>query len=221
MEHSFDIQIAQNYGVNAAIILNNLYFWIEKNRANDDNFFDGHYWTYNSISAFEVLFPYLSAKQIRGTLQKLENEGIIKSGNYNKSAYDRTKWYAITNKGFSILQKGKMEETCRSNQNDREGEPIPDITQIENTDTLFAQFWEAYPKKRSKDDAFKAFKSRKPNPILVGEMIASIQLMKDSGEWANDRQKYIPYPASWLRAGGWKDEIAPPKPQGKVWKSLD
>lgn len=97
------------------------------------------------------------------------------------------------------------------------------VNNTTNTTELFAQFWEAYPKKRSKDDAFKAFKSRKPNPVLVGEMIAAVQLMKDSGEWASDRIQYIPYPATWLRAGGWKDEVSPHKkePEGKRWRQLD
>lgn len=220
MEHSFDVEVAKEYGINAAIILNNLNFWIEKNRANDENFFDGKFWTYNSVSAFEKLFPYMTSKQIRISLTKLENSGLIVTGNYNKSAYDRTKWYALTDKGNSIMQKRQMNLPERENQIAEIANcTIPDI----NTDNLFAQFWEAYPKKRSKDDALKAFKARKPNPILVGQMLASIQLMKDSGEWANDQMKFIPYPATWLRAGGWKDEIAPHKkePQGKVWKSLD
>ena len=35
MQHYFDINIAMKYGIQPAIILNNLYFWIEKNRANE------------------------------------------------------------------------------------------------------------------------------------------------------------------------------------------
>ncbi|WP_346961085.1 hypothetical protein [Faecalicatena contorta] len=137
MVHTFDSKIATRYGVNAAILLQNLFYWIDKNRANEKHFHDGYYWTYNSIKAFEEMFPYMSAKQIRSALEKLENKGIIVSGNYNSSTYDRTKWYAITEEGYKlfdcgtcICQKGKMDLTEKSNQFDREGEPIPDI----NTD---------------------------------------------------------------------------------------
>lgn len=128
--HMFDPQIAKEYGVNAAIIFQNLAYWIEHNRANETNFHDGRYWTYNSVRAFAELFPYLTDKQIRGALKKLEDGGMILVGNYNKSAYDRTRWYALAEKGLSICTKGQMNFADRANENAHEGEPIPDI----NTD---------------------------------------------------------------------------------------
>lgn len=117
MYHSFDVEIAKEYGIAAAIILNHLDFWIEKNIANDSNFFDGEYWTYNSIKAMKTLYPYMSEKKIRSALNKLKDEDLIKTGNYNKSAYDRTLWYALTEKGKSILQNGKMEIPEKVNGN--------------------------------------------------------------------------------------------------------
>lgn len=125
--HMFDPQIAQEYGVNAAIIFQNLAYWIEHNRANETNFHDGRYWTYNSVRAFTELFPYLTDKQVRGALKKLEEGGMILVGNYNKSAYDRTRWYALAEKGLSIYTKGQMNFADRENENAPEGEPIPDI----------------------------------------------------------------------------------------------
>jgi len=96
MVHSFDTEVAKVVGVNAAIILHNIYFWVEKNRANDIHFHDGYYWTYNSNKAFQELFPYLTEGQIRTSIDKLVNEGFIIKGNYNKNPYDRTCWYALT-----------------------------------------------------------------------------------------------------------------------------
>ena len=132
MIHNFDINIAEKYGINAAIILQNMYYWIEKNRANEKHFHDGYYWTYNSLKAFEELFPYMSTKQIRGALEKLEEEGIIVCGNYNNSTYDRTKWYAITDAGYELFQEGKcivpkgqMESSEKANGMSQKGEPIP------------------------------------------------------------------------------------------------
>lgn len=130
MEHSFDINIAKRFGIQAAVLLKNLYFWIEKNKANDTNYYDGYYWTYNSKKAFSDLFPYMTERQIDYTLKKLIDEEIIITGNYNKMAYDRTLWYAITKKGYSILQNCEMEETKMSNGNNGDVKPIPDI----NTD---------------------------------------------------------------------------------------
>lgn len=140
MQHSFDIEIASKYGVHAAVLLNNLYFWIEKNRANEVNFFDGHYWTYNSKKAFAELFPYMNSRQIDYALKKLIDDGVVITGNYNKSSYDRTLWYAITKKGYCILQNCKMEVAKLGNGSDKIVQPIPDINAFDkqtdiNTDS--------------------------------------------------------------------------------------
>lgn len=127
MQHSFDIEIAQMFGVNAAIILNNLHHWIKKNEANEQNYYDGNYWTYNSQKAFREIFPYMTEHQIRTAFQKLTDDGIIIKGNYNKSAYDRTLWYALTEKGKSILQFGTLHSAKMSNGNCENVEPIPNI----------------------------------------------------------------------------------------------
>lgn len=103
MKHMFDIEIAQKYGVNAAIILENIGYWVARNEANGENFHDGTYWTYNSRKAFCELFPYLTDRQIRTALQKLVDEGVIITGNYNDTAYDRTLWYALTDAGRHLL----------------------------------------------------------------------------------------------------------------------
>lgn len=126
MEHHFNVELAKEYGILEAVLLNNLQFWIEKNRANGTNFHDGHYWTYNSAKAFSELFPYASQKQIRKALQNLIGEGIIQTGNYNKNPYDRTLWYSFTEKGNRIFQTVNLDLPKRENGNDLDGQPIPD-----------------------------------------------------------------------------------------------
>ena len=127
MQHSFDIDIAKEYGILEAVLLNNLWYWIEKNRANETNFFDGEYWTYNSTRAFNVLFPYATPRKINYALKNLQDEGLIKTGNYNQSSYDRTLWYAFTEKGKSIMQNCKMDVSILSNGNVENVKPIPNI----------------------------------------------------------------------------------------------
>ena len=107
--HAFDVEIATEYGWLEAIILNSLWYWITKNRANEANFHDGKYWTHNSIRAFVALFPYATYKQIRGALLHLREEGIIEVGNYNKTAYDRTLWYTLSDKGEALFRSTHKE----------------------------------------------------------------------------------------------------------------
>lgn len=127
MKHIFDVDIANKYGINAAVLLENLGYWIKQNEANETNYYDGNYWTYNSRRAYRELFPYMSERQINTAFQKLIEDGLVITGNYNKIAYDRTLWYALTQKGKSILHFDIMEDTKKSNGNGENVTPIPDI----------------------------------------------------------------------------------------------
>ena len=111
MQHSFNVELAKEYGILEAILLNHLWFWIKKNKANNTNYFDGSYWTFNSTKAFSELFPYASERQIKYALKHLREEEIIKVGNYNKDTRDRTLWYAFTEKGKAIVQNRPMESS--------------------------------------------------------------------------------------------------------------
>lgn len=151
-DHHFNVEVAKECGVNASILFTNIYFWVEHNRANGANFHDGTYWTFNSMKAFSELFPYLSQKQINTALKKLEDEELIATGNYNKLPFDRTKWYSVTKKGYSFMQKGEipidqkgdMDLPEKSNEIlppgqltfSPEGGPIPDINTDKKTNIL-------------------------------------------------------------------------------------
>ena len=149
--HSFNTEIAEKYGLNAAIIFYHIVFWIEKNEANETNYHDGHYWTYNSVKAFKTLFPYMGDKQIRNALKKLEDENLVICGNYNKSPYDRTRWYALTEKGISILPKGQMDFPKRANENSQKGEPIPDtIPDVKPVNSLNTNVFKGDESKKGK-----------------------------------------------------------------------
>lgn len=134
MKHIFDVELATKYGVNCAVILENLHYWIIKNEANGVNFHDGRYWTYNSRKAMAKLFPYLSERQIETTIKKLIDAGLVVTGNYNNVPYDRTLWYALTDEGIalfknvkSISPKCEMENDEMLNGTVENVKPIPNI----------------------------------------------------------------------------------------------
>ena len=136
MQHHFDVELAQKYGVAEAILLNHFEYWIELNRANEKNFYDGRYWTFNSMKAFSKIFPYMTEKKIRNALKHLQDEGLIVTGNYNKLAYDRTLWYAFSDLAESILPKGQMEDPEMANGYFQKVEPIPDNKPDNDTDRV-------------------------------------------------------------------------------------
>lgn len=70
---------------------------------------------------------------------------------------------------------------------------------------LFERFYAAYPRKRSRKQAERAFAKLKPDESLVNRMIEAIDVAKKSGAWSD--LKFIPYPATWLNAQGWLDVL--------------
>lgn len=130
-EYSFEIEDAIAFGVDEAIMLKNIKFWLAKNEANNANFFDGKYWTFNSANAYSQLFPFWTQKQINRIINSLTKKGVLLVGNYNKIPYDRTRWYTIE---FSKLPNKNFDLPKWENGNDEIGTPIPDINTNDKPD---------------------------------------------------------------------------------------
>lgn len=93
--HHFDIDDAREHGVVAAVLIQNLRFWIVHNRANRTHEFNGRTWTFNSAKAFVELFPYLSEDQIQRQMKKLADTGVLLRRADPEEPWNRTTWYAF------------------------------------------------------------------------------------------------------------------------------
>lgn len=74
---------------------------------------------------------------------------------------------------------------------------------------LFARFWDAYPKKKAKQDAQKAWDKLKPDEELTTTIIAAVLRFTASPDWTKDGGRYIPFPATFLNGHRWEDDIGP------------
>ena len=70
----------------------------------------------------------------------------------------------------------------------------------------FDAFWEAYPKKKAKEAARKAFLKISPDDTLLTIMLRVIEKEKRSADWKKENGKFIPYPATWLNGRRWEDD---------------
>lgn len=134
--------LAKNIGLNEAIVLQQIHYWITHNMKNNKNFYDGKYWTYNSITKWQQNeFIFMSIRTVERVFKNLEQKGILIVGNYNKEKRDRTSWYSID---YEVLDKYS---NCippnwrNANRQNEEmhlpnlGEPLPDTTTyIKNDD---------------------------------------------------------------------------------------
>ena len=148
MTHSFNTEIATKYGLEEAILLENIYFWTEKNRANEKHFHDGRYWTYNSTKAFHSQFPYIPERTLKRKLENMISKGLILTANFNENKYDRTLWYALTDLAQSIMPKCQMDNVNMANGDSQNGEPIPDNKPIKYQEVIdiYHQLCPSFPK---------------------------------------------------------------------------
>ena len=148
MNHAFNIEIAEKFGIHEAILIENIAFWIKKNVSNGSNKHDGLTWVYNSAKAFNELFPYMTKSKINTALRKLEKLEVLKTGVYNKAKYDRTKWYTIISDEVNtiykielvlkdnddaICSKSEMDSDENGNANGLNEQPIPVINSFINS----------------------------------------------------------------------------------------
>lgn len=76
----------------------------------------------------------------------------------------------------------------------------------QHQDDGFKEFWDAYPNRKAKKDAQKAWAKLKPDAELLATMLDAIEYQKRGRQW---RDGFIPLPASWLRGERWTDELDP------------
>ena len=177
--HYFEVEDAERFGILPAVLLTNIRYWVSKNAANEKHFYDGEYWTYNSVQAFSALFPYATTKQIRKALDDLVSFGEIKTGCFNVNPYDRTKWFSC-----------RIDLPHRANDNAPQGKSLStDInTDVNNGDLKFNPLnvqlpallshsvwcdWMAYRKSRKLSTVERTVKSQ-------------LKMLAEAGEKANE-----------------------------------
>lgn len=68
----------------------------------------------------------------------------------------------------------------------------------------FTLFWEDYPNKADRDDAWEAWRALNPDDQTVGQIKAGLDAWKKSGQWLDDGGRYIPSAAKWLTKRRWE-----------------
>ena len=126
--HSFNVNVAKKVGVNKAILLQYIEFWVDKNKANKVLIYEGKAWVYHTASGFEEIFSYMKANTIAKYLVELEKERYLHSSQNiekGKNRNNRVKYYTLGDAYFSITEQeaknqnepAKNQNECAKNQN--------------------------------------------------------------------------------------------------------
>jgi uncharacterized phage protein (TIGR02220 family) len=203
MNYSFDIDIATEYGIDNAIFINNLAYWVKLNKANNTNLHDGKYWTYNSVKALCELFPFWSVGQIKRVIKNCIDLGAIETNNFNKIKYDRTTWYTLSDKLSAICSNKQMENLKSAKGKSETSQPIPNINTDINTDkestkeedksthTEIIKYLNLKTKKNYKTnsrDNIKHINARLNNGFVLKDFKQVIDIKTD--EWIGDAKMF-------------------------------
>ena len=63
--HSLNVKVAEVVGVNKALLLQYIEFWVEKNRANNVGIYEGKAWVYHTAKGFAQIFPYETKHEMK------------------------------------------------------------------------------------------------------------------------------------------------------------
>ena len=193
LKYSFTVSVAKEVGVDGAIMLENLHYWIIVNKAKhkEDHFHDGEYWTFNTKKGFSELFPFWTERQVRRILDNLIKDGYIKTGNYNKLSFDRTLWYTLTEKGWLLF--GIMQKTEPSNDN---GQNSP-MTSDRNVQTI------PYNKPNNKTNNNTTKEPRHKYGEFKNVLLSDKDLEKLKTEYGEELvEKYIKKMDEWIELNG-------------------
>ena len=213
MEHSFDVNHAKKYGVECAVFIRHLQFWIIKNRANGKNRkpieIDGEMqyrtFTYNSAHALNQLFPYLSESQIYRIVTKLKKNKVIVVGKFNDNPYDKTNWYAFVNESEYMIDEYEPDTDAEVGKEGESFKPSQKFSMKKNTPAdkthvLFEIAWKKYGARGSKMQAKTVWNKMSDDDKNlavdgVGKFIIN-----------NPDPKYRPHFCRYLSHRRWEDE---------------
>lgn len=211
--HHFDVEDAIKYGVEKAVVLSNIRFWLNNNKNKDLTAVkhDGYYWMYNTAKDMSNVLPYFTQSKVQRLLKQLEDDGVLIVGNYNKVKYDRTKWYTLSE--FTYDENCSTQTPELSIGNEHIEQPIQDSktnTKTNNKiDTCinipFSDFWDKYDYCKGKKSDVEA----KWIALTDEERTLTMESL-DTYLLSTPDKTYRKYPMSYLNTEAWNDEHVVP-----------
>ena len=233
--HSFNVHVAKKVGVNKAILLQYIEFWVDKNKANKVLIYEGKPWVYHTASGFEEIFSYMKANTISKYLVELEKEGYLHSSQNiekGKNRNNRVKYYTLGDAYFSITEKEAQNQNepaknqnvyndiSLENNNISKSEVTKELDKQEldkqtlyrysdKIDDFFAKTWEIYPRKVGKKEAKEKFKRKITTHDIFVQLLNSIRWHKENA-WvkniAQGKLEFIPHLATFINKERYLDE---------------
>jgi hypothetical protein len=86
-------RLAVAIGLNEAIFLQQVHYWLQKNVG---KMHEGRRWIYNTLSQWQEQLPFWSVPTIKRIIASLREQGVLLTrADLNRANMDRTHWYSI------------------------------------------------------------------------------------------------------------------------------
>lgn len=121
--HSFDIHLAQKYGIEEAILIHHFQFWIQHNHYKGKNRFENRTWMYQSMEDISLHFPYLNPRKVKHAINSLVNQGVLIKEKIMKTSMHQINYYAFCNENEYL-------DTLQISNKVYDGQNCPIIRQI-------------------------------------------------------------------------------------------
>lgn len=223
-----DRELASVIGLNEAIVLQQLNYWLHSKSAKQIN---GRFWVYNTYDNWKKdNFPFWSRNTIRRAFDSCIKKGLIITDNFNKAGFDKTKWYSIDIDkldevmGSACAQNGQTSEpkwadgsdqdghtntiyyTKTTSENNKHSASHSNAQSVSQLDKEFEEVWSKYPNKKGKKQAFNHYKAwRKASAKHTNEYL--LERLKKYLTYCQQNNWYHPMNGSTWFNGRFDDEL--------------
>jgi hypothetical protein len=74
-------------------------------------------------------------------------------------------------------------------------------------DDGFTAFWAAFPNRKARQDAEKAWAKLSPSVELQATILKAIAVQGQGEDWRKEGGRFVPHAATWLNGKRWEDEV--------------
>lgn len=234
-----DIDDAVKYGTNKAFLLYRIRYFVEHNRNKNKNYYEGHYWSWDTYEAIHESLPFIGLSTIKKLMKELESDGIIRIEKLFKDKTDRTNWYTIADWRFDApsgdspknewdrermlssavtdyaLSQSETMHRTKSRLSDSLTLRQSTLYNKTNNKTLksklldFEHVYQQYPRKEGKKRGIEKLKKTVKNKKEYLLLLEAVQNYAMKCQAENIPREYIKHFSTW--AGEWQDFIEKPE----------
>jgi len=106
-------RLATLIGLNEAIVLQQIHYWIKKRRSGVDH--QGQRWIFNSLDGWREQFPFWSQDTVKRALAALKTKGLVQVKKLAENGLNRTNYYTIDYKQIALLEAGELPSSIGAN----------------------------------------------------------------------------------------------------------